>query len=127
MVHVLVLESSKEKFEEELKKLIFKGFKQVVGSTYIKSVKSGIPISTPSIDFKDISTICTVALEDDYGAYTIVVEEDPDDFYNVVTKFLEDSYKIITGSLYIANIKLTGFDTKVVRCYINWHTCVMYK
>ncbi len=127
MKHVLVLEPSLRSFCWELKKLIKDGYTQVVGSNNVKSVITGVPISTQAIDFNDVNTIFTVALVNDQGTYTIIVEKNSDDFYTVVTQLLTNNYQIVTGSLNLNTEKLSGFDVKISRCYTTWYSCTMCK
>lgn len=124
MEHLFVFEPSLSTFTVELKRLIEKGYKQVIGSVYTKSIKTNM--SATHSDLLDVGGAYSISVEDDQGNYVVVTKGDPDDFYMAVSELLDKGYKVITGSLYINTVKLHGY-IKVSRCYTTWYSCTMYK
>jgi len=125
-MYKFILELHEFDFNKKVNNLLKEGYKVIIGSTYITSVKTSYTKKSYTKNSKDISIIFSLVVENENEQILVTVKDNSDTFYNLVTNYLFKGYKIITGSLYIKDIKTKNLINDP-RLYQEWYSCTLYK
>ena len=105
---IIVLEPTIEDYDKEIAIRHHKGYTQVVGSTYVKSIETDISAREAALSFGDVDNFFSLAVKNK-SKELVVNAKDPDDFYSSVVGLLRVDFEVNIGSFYLAYIKKNNY------------------